>query len=178
MREWKCSAKCLRFARESVKKLVRVWWKSTRGNENVPRNVNISRNQPQNLIYMFPLLSVHIGLRRFWCIHQNRLPRGAVFVYSTYQRIVVHNTYYRRAAGPTGLFSLAIHIISPKHSLRVGWRNLFSSCAVVSCQFLVLAGNRFWFTYSHVLRVQYSCGVIARITLSDHAYNGWNAWCI
>jgi hypothetical protein len=34
------------------------------------------------------------------------------------------------------------------HSLRVGWRNLFSSCAVVSCQFLVLAGNRFWFTYS------------------------------
>ncbi len=34
------------------------------------------------------------------------------------------------------------------HSLCVGWRNLFSSCAVVSCQFLVLAGNRFWFTYS------------------------------
>ncbi len=31
-------------------KLMRVWWKSTRGNENVPRNVNISRNQPQNLI--------------------------------------------------------------------------------------------------------------------------------
>ncbi len=26
--------------------------------------------------------------------------------------------------------------------LRVGWRNLFSSCAVVSV--LVLAGNRFW----------------------------------
>ncbi len=34
------------------------------------------------------------------------------------------------------------------HSLHVGWRNLFSSCAVVLCQFLVLAGNRFWFTYS------------------------------
>ncbi len=29
-----------------------------------------------------------------------------------------------------------------------GLENLFSSCAVVSCQFLVLAGNRFWFTYS------------------------------
>ncbi len=27
------------------------------------------------------------------------------------------------------------------HSLRVGWRNLFSSCVVVLCQFLVLAGN-------------------------------------
>jgi hypothetical protein len=27
------------------------------------------------------------------------------------------------------------------HSLCVGWRNLFSSCAVVLCQFLVLAGN-------------------------------------
>ncbi len=27
------------------------------------------------------------------------------------------------------------------YSLRVGWRNLFSSCAVVLCQFLVLAGN-------------------------------------
>jgi hypothetical protein len=46
------------------------------------------------------------------------------------------------------------HII---HLLLVGWRNLFSSCAVV-CQFLVLAGNRFWCTY--VLRVQYSCGVV------------------
>ena len=34
------------------------------------------------------------------------------------------------------------------HSLCMGWRNLFSSCAVVLCQFLVLAGNRFWFTYS------------------------------
>ncbi len=28
------------------------------------------------------------------------------------------------------------------HLLRVGWRNLFSSCAVVLCQFLVLVGNR------------------------------------
>ncbi len=27
--------------------------------------------------------------------------------------------------------------------LRVGWRNLFSSCAVVLCQFLVLVGKRF-----------------------------------
>jgi hypothetical protein len=41
----------------------------------------------------------------------------------------------------------------------VGWRNLFSNCAVVSCQILVLVGNRFWFTY-HVLRVPYSCGVV------------------
>ncbi len=29
------------------------------------------------------------------------------------------------------------------HSLHVGWRNLFSSCAVV-CQFFDLAGNRCW----------------------------------
>ncbi len=34
------------------------------------------------------------------------------------------------------------------HSLCVGWRNLFSSGAVVLCQFLVLVGNRLWFTYS------------------------------
>ncbi len=34
------------------------------------------------------------------------------------------------------------------HLLHMGWRNLFSSCAVVLCQFLVLEGNRFWFTYS------------------------------
>jgi hypothetical protein len=33
------------------------------------------------------------------------------------------------------------------HLLCVGWRNLFSSCAVESCQFLILAGIRFWFTY-------------------------------
>ncbi len=33
------------------------------------------------------------------------------------------------------------------HSLRVGWRNFFLLCCML-CQFLVLAGNRFWFTYS------------------------------
>ncbi len=44
------------------------------------------------------------------------------------------------------------------HSLRVGWRNFFSSCAVVSVfgsgrkQVLVL--------HTYVLRVQYSCGVV------------------
>ncbi len=33
---------------------------------------------------------------------------------------------------------------------------------VLLCQFLVLAGNRFWFyfLYTCVLRVQYSCGVV------------------
>ncbi len=30
-----------------------------------------------------------------------------------------------------------------EHLLRVGWRNFF--LVVVLCQFLVLAGNRFWF---------------------------------
>ncbi len=45
------------------------------------------------------------------------------------------------------------------HSLRVGWRNLFSSCAVVSVfcsggkQVLVLHTT-------YVLRVPYSCGVV------------------
>ncbi len=72
------------------------------------------------------------------------------------------------------------------HLLRVGWRSLFSSCAVVSVY--VLAGNRFWFYIllmyleyhtvvvlcnffwfwreivfgvNYVLSVQYSCGVVA-----------------
>ncbi len=36
-------------------------------------------------------------------------------------------------------------IIGHTHSLRVGWRNFFP--VVLSCQFLVLAGNRFWFTH-------------------------------
>jgi hypothetical protein len=45
------------------------------------------------------------------------------------------------------------------HLLWVGWRNLFSSCAFVLCQFL------FWREicfdlHTHVLRVQYSCGVV------------------
>ncbi len=35
-----------------------------------------------------------------------------------------------------------------KHSLRVGWRNFF-----YSCQFLVQAGNRFWFYILYVLRI-------------------------
>ena len=44
--------------------------------------------------------------------------------------------------------------------LRVGWRNLFSSCAVVS--FFVLAGNRFWF-YILLMYLEYNtynCGVV------------------
>ncbi len=32
---------------------------------------------------------------------------------------------------------------STKHLLRMGWRNFFP--VVLLCQFLVLAGNRFWF---------------------------------
>jgi hypothetical protein len=43
------------------------------------------------------------------------------------------------------------------HSLRVSWRNLFSSCAVVSV-FLFLREIGFGVTYA--LRVQYSCGVV------------------
>ncbi len=43
------------------------------------------------------------------------------------------------------------------HLLCVGWRNLFSSCAVVLCQFLVLVGNGLGL-HTHVLRVQYRCG--------------------
>ncbi len=31
------------------------------------------------------------------------------------------------------------------HSLRVGWRNLFSFPVVLLCQFFVLVGNRLWF---------------------------------
>ncbi len=72
-----------------------------------------------------------------------------------------------------------------KHSLRVGWRNFFP--VVLLCQFLVLAGNRFWFyilmyleyntvvvlvvlvfwfwremvfDVTYVLSVQYSCAVL------------------
>ncbi len=37
-----------------------------------------------------------------------------------------------------------------------GLEEPFSSCAML-CQFLVLAGKRFWFV---LLRVQYSCGVV------------------
>jgi hypothetical protein len=46
------------------------------------------------------------------------------------------------------------------HSLRMGWRNFFP--VVLLCQFLVLAGDRFWFYLlcTYVLRVQYSCGVV------------------
>ena len=73
------------------------------------------------------------------------------------------------------------------HLLCVGWRNLFSSCAVVLCQFLVLVGNAghyfpadscfgiereivFGVTYvlsvqSYVLSVQYSCAVVSAFLL-------------
>jgi hypothetical protein len=40
--------------------------------------------------------------------------------------------------------SVSAYNVNPwKHLLRVGWRNFFSSCAVVSV-FWFLAGNRFW----------------------------------
>jgi hypothetical protein len=44
------------------------------------------------------------------------------------------------------------------HSLRVGWRNFFSSCAVVS----VFGSGGKWVLVLHtyVLRVQYSCGIV------------------
>ena len=62
-----------------------------------------------------------------------------------------------------------------KHLLCMGWRNLFSSCAVVLCQFLVLAGNaghyfpadcfgieqEIVFGVTYVLSVQYSCAVVS-----------------
>jgi hypothetical protein len=54
------------------------------------------------------------------------------------------------------------------HSLRMGWRNFFSSCAVVSV-FWFLAGNRFWcyllayLEYNTVVaRVVYRFGIFGR----------------
>ncbi len=45
-----------------------------------------------------------------------------------------------------------------KHSLHVGWRNFFPSCAVVMTVFW------FWreigFVVTYLLRVQYSCGIV------------------
>ncbi len=43
------------------------------------------------------------------------------------------------------------------HSLRVGWRNFFSSCVVVSI--FVLAGNRFWF-YILLMYLEYNAVVV------------------
>ncbi len=43
------------------------------------------------------------------------------------------------------------------HSLHVGWRNLFSSCAVVSV--FVLVGNRFWF-YIVLMYLEYHTVVV------------------
>ncbi len=46
------------------------------------------------------------------------------------------------------------------HSLRVGWRNIFSSCAVVS-DYWFLAGNRFWCYLIRYLEYNtYSCGSV------------------
>ncbi len=46
-----------------------------------------------------------------------------------------------------------------KHSLRVGWRNFFSGCAVVSV--FGSGGKKVLILHTtYVLRVQYSCGVV------------------
>ncbi len=44
-----------------------------------------------------------------------------------------------------------------RHSLHVGWRNLFS--VVLLCQFLFLAGNRFWF-YILIMYLEYNTVVV------------------
>jgi hypothetical protein len=44
------------------------------------------------------------------------------------------------------------------HLLRIGWRNFFSSCAVVS---VFGSGRKLVLVlHTYVLRVQYSCGVV------------------
>ncbi len=57
------------------------------------------------------------------------------------------------------------------HSLRVGWRNFFSSCAVVSV--FGSGGKQFLVFYTYVLRVQYSCGVV----LVFLVLAGNSSWC-
>jgi hypothetical protein len=44
------------------------------------------------------------------------------------------------------------------HSLRMGWRNFFSSCAVVSV--FGSGGKQVLVLHTYVLRVQSSCGVV------------------
>ncbi len=44
------------------------------------------------------------------------------------------------------------------HLLRLGWRNFFSSCAVVSV--LGSGGKQVLVLHTYVLRVRYSCGVV------------------
>jgi hypothetical protein len=52
------------------------------------------------------------------------------------------STYVKKIIDGSGL-GLNLYIkLGSKHSLRMGWRNFFSSCAVVSV-FWFLAGNRF-----------------------------------
>ncbi len=72
--------------------------------------------------------------------------------------LFLHNTLLLYSLSPFWLIELQTKI--QIHSLHVGWRNFFP--VVLLCQFLVLAGNRFWFYLlcTYVLRVQYSCGVV------------------
>jgi hypothetical protein len=56
---------------------------------------------------------------------------------------------------------IQITLFTAVHSLHVGWRNFFSSCAVSCGSFWFWREIGFGFTYiTYVLRVQYSCGVV------------------
>ncbi len=66
---------------------------------------------------------------------------------------------------------LYIPLLAFTHRQNYSQRDKYTRCAwaggtffpvVLLCQFLVLAGNRFWFYLlcTYVLRVQYSCGVV------------------
>ncbi len=64
---------------------------------------------------------------------------------------------------------LHISLLALTHRQNYRERNEYTRCTwaggnffpvVLLYQFLVLAGNRFWFLHTYVLRVQYSCGVV------------------
>ncbi len=91
----------------------------------------------------------------------NILDRGFLFLHNTH--LLYSLSPYRRTESQT-----EIRI----HSLCVGWRNLFSSCAVVS----VFCSGRTQVLVLHttyVLRVPYSCGVV----LVFLVVAGISIWC-
>ncbi len=64
---------------------------------------------------------------------------------------------------PQGWKITASYCLGAAKNTRSAWAGGTFFPVVLLCQFLVLAGNRFWF-YSlctYVLRVQYSCGVVS-----------------
>ncbi len=136
-----------------------MWWKATRGNENVPQNVNILWNQPQNLRYLCfrcSLFAVHafcgdiiflcsyhtVGCANFvfFTFLQYFFVHFAIFFYFNARHLLKNIFHY---ASPCCVYSLARHLL--RRMFQYTSRSWISNSVHVVCCVRSLVMCHGWF---------------------------------